>query len=32
MAICELATNSGSVGRGKPARSATPEKSANVPA
>lgn len=31
MAICELATNSGSVGRGKPARPVTPAKSAVFP-
>ena len=31
MAICELATNSGSVGRGKPARPVTPAKSATFP-
>ncbi len=31
MAICELATNSGSVGRGKPARPVTPAKSAAPP-
>jgi hypothetical protein len=31
MAICELATNSGSVGRGKPARPLSPAKSATIP-
>lgn len=31
MFFCELASNSGSVGRGKPARPVTPAKSATPP-